>query len=241
MNELKYYLAIFLRRLHYFLVVSVVVSAVAVITAFTLPPAYESQTRLLLEGPQIPSELAASTVRMGALQQLEIIEQRLMTRENMLDVARKQRVFENLEEMSADAIVGAMRARTVIRKPGGRNPTPIMNIRFESQRPQIAAAVLNEYLTLIERETVEFRTTRAGNTLEFFEQEVERLGRDLDAQSARILEFKTSNTGALPQSFQYRLDQQARMQEQIRQIDRDIISLRTRPSGWCRFSRPPGS
>src|SRR6056297_2133988 len=226
MSNLKYYFSIFLRRLHYFLIVFVLLSAASVIAAFTLPPAYESQTRLLLEGPQIPSELASSTVMVGLTEQLEIIEQRLMTRANMLDVARSQNVLEDIREMTADEIVEAMRARTVIQKAGGRNPTPIMNIRFEARSPQIAAGVLNEYLTLVERQNAEFRTSRAGNTLQFFQQEVERLGEDLDAQSARILEFKTANSGALPESLEYRLDQQTTLQEQVRQIDRDITSLR---------------
>jgi polysaccharide chain length determinant protein (PEP-CTERM system associated) len=227
MSDLKYYFSIFLRRLHYFLIVSVIVTAVSVIAAFTLPPAYESQTRLLLEGPQIPAELASSTVMVGLAEQLEIIEQRLMTRANLLAVARNQNAFEDIQEMTADEIVEAMRARTIIQTPGGRNPTPIMNITFEARSPQIAAGVLNEYLTLIEQQNAEFRTTRAGNTLEFFQQEVARLGQDLDAQSARILEFKTKNSGALPDSLEYRLDQQATLQEQVRQIDRDIATLRS--------------
>ena len=227
MSDLKYYFSIFLRRLHYFLVVSVVVSAVAVIAAFTLPPAYESQTRLLLEGPQIPSDLATSTVMVGLSEQLEIIEQRLMTRANLLDVARSQTVFEGIREMTADAIVEAMQARTVIERGGtSREPTPVLTIKFEGRSPQITAGVLNEYLTLIERQNAEFRTTRAGNTLEFFQQEVDRLGQELDAQSARILAFKTENSGALPESLEYRLDQQSTLQEQVRQIDRDITTLR---------------
>lgn len=226
MSELHYYFSIFLRRLHYFLIVSVVISAVAVITAFTLPPAYEAQTRLLLEGPQIPSELASSTVMMGPSEQLEIIEQRLMTRVNLLSVARNLDVFEDVGQMAADEIVEAMRARTVIRTAGGRNPTPIMNITFEARTPQIAAGVLNEYLTLIQRQNAEFRSSRAGNTLEFFQREVDRLSQDLDAQSAQILKFKTENSGALPESTQYRLDQLTKLQEQIRQIDRDTAMLR---------------
>ena len=32
--------------------------------------------------------------------------------------------------------------------------------------------------------------------------------------------------GALPESLEYRLDQQATLQEQVRQIDRDITTLR---------------
>ncbi|WP_050929934.1 GumC family protein [Aestuariivita boseongensis] len=226
MNELKYYFSIFLRRLHYFLIVSVVATAASVIAAFTLPPAYESQTRILIEGPQIPTELAASTVSVGLREQLEIIEQRLMTRANMLDVARRQNVFEGIGAMSADAIVSAMRSRTTLRRGGSsRAPSPVLTIIFEARSPGIAAGVLNEYLTLIENQNAEFRTARAGNTLEFFEQEVERLGRDLDEQSARILEFKTRNAEALPDSLQVRLDQQGALREQSRQIDREIQLL----------------
>jgi len=226
MTELQYYFSIFLRRLHYFLIISVVIAAVSVITAFTLPPAYESQTRLLLEGPQIPSELASSTVMMGPSEQLEIIEQRLMTRANLLGVARDLDVFADVDQMSADVIVEAMRARTVIQTAGGRNPTPIMNITFEARSPQAAAAVLNEYLTLIQRQNADFRSSRAGNTLEFFQREVDRLSQDLDSQSAQILKFKTDNSRALPESTQYRLDQQTKLQEQMRQIDRDTAMLR---------------
>lgn len=227
MSELKFYASVFFRRLHYFLIVSVVVSAVSIIAAFSLPAAYETQTRLLLEGPQIPSELASSTVLVGLSEQLEIMEQRLMTRANLLSVARSREVFVDIEKMTADEIVEAMRARTVIKTAGGANPTPIMNISFEARHPRIAAEVLNEYLTLIERQNAEFRNARADNTLEFFQREVDRLNQDLDAQSARILEFKTTNSEALPENTQYRLDQQAKFQEQVRQIDRDITMLKS--------------
>jgi polysaccharide chain length determinant protein (PEP-CTERM system associated) len=226
MTEVKYYFSLFLRRLHYFLLVAVVISAAAVIAAMSLPPAYESQTRLLIEGPQIPRELASSTVNVSSREQLQIIEQRLMTRANLLDVARSQNVFENIGNMSADAIVGAMRARTSIERRGGRNAAPILTLSFEARQPAITSAVLNEYLTLIEQQNSQFRSDRAGNTLEFFQDEVARLGEDLDAQSARILEFKSENAEALPENQQNRLNQQTRLEDEIRRIERDIEGLR---------------
>ncbi len=225
MNELHYYFSIFLRRLHYFLFVAVSVATVSVIVALSLPPAYVAQMRLLLEAPQIPSELAASTVTMPALEQLEIIEQRLMTRENLLAIARSQQVFEAVGTMSADAVAEAMSARTVIRRAGWGGGTPLMTISFEAHSAAIAAGVLNAYLTLIEDQNVEFRTARAGNTLEFFQQEVARLGADLDRQSARILEFKNANADALPEGLDYRLTQQALQQERLSQVTREISTL----------------
>ena len=110
MDDLKFYLTIFLRRLPWFLIVSTIITAVAVVVAISLPPAYVSQMRLVMEAPQIPDDLAASTVRTPALEQLQIIEQRLMTRANLLDIARRFEVLPNIAQMNPDEIVLAMRA-----------------------------------------------------------------------------------------------------------------------------------
>lgn len=226
MIDLKYYFSLFLRRLHYFLLVSVVVSAVAVIVAVSLPPAYEAETRLLMEGPQIPTELASSTVNVEAREQLEIIQQRLMTRSNLLDVARSQRVFEDIDQMSADEIVAGMRARTNVRTGGGRDAPSTMTLSFEARRASVTSGVLNEYLTLIEQESAAFRSDRAGSTLEYFQDEVARLGEDLDAESARILEFKTENADALPEDAEFRRNQLSSREEEVSRIEREITSLR---------------
>ncbi|MEL7259114.1 MAG: lipopolysaccharide biosynthesis protein, partial [Pseudomonadota bacterium] len=66
MTSLKYYWSIFMRRLPYFLVVATVLGAASVIVAMSMPPSYVSQMRLIVESPQIPDELAASTARTPA-------------------------------------------------------------------------------------------------------------------------------------------------------------------------------
>ncbi|MDQ2089661.1 GumC family protein [Marimonas arenosa] len=225
MSDLKYYFSIFLRRLPWFLVVSTILSAISVTVAFTLPPAYVSQMRLIVESPQIPEELAPSTVRTPPVEQLEVLQQKLLTRSNLLDIARRLNVLPNTDKMNPDQIVQAMRARTSFEMPRGRNPVPLMTISFEAPTPRNAAEVLNEYLTLIQQEDVEFRRGRAGETLEFFSQEIERLSNELDDQSARILEFKEANTNDLPDSLDFRLSQQALLQERYNGLDREIASL----------------
>ena len=226
MENLGYYVSIFRRRLPYFLIVATIVSAIAVTVAYTLPPAYESRMVLLVESPQIPEELATSTVQTPAFEQLQIVEQRLLTRRNMLDIARKFNVLPDLEDLSPDEIVDAMRARTTITTSNRRRQeAPLMTVVFEAPRARAAAEVLNEYLVLIQQQDSEFRKGRAGETLEFFAQEVDRLSQELDAQSARILEFKQANSDALPESLAFRLDQQSVFQDRLIQVDRDISDL----------------
>lgn len=225
MDNLKYHFSLFLRRLPWFLVIATVLSALSITVALTLPPAYESQMRLIVESPQIPEDLAPSTVRTPPQEQLQVMEQKLLTRDNLLDIARRLNVLPDLGEMNPDQIVEAMRARTSIWLTGGRDDLPLMTISFEAPTPRNAAGVLNEYLTLIQQEDSEFRRGRAGETLEFFVQVVERLGDDLDQQSARILEFQQANIDALPDSLDFRLNQQTQLQELRSQLKRDIDAL----------------
>lgn len=241
MENIRYYLSIFLRRLPWFLVVATIISAIAVTVALTLPPAYESRTQLIVERPQIPEELAASTVQTDPVEQLRLLEQRLLTRENMLDIARRLEVLPDLNRMNPDQIVEAMRARTTMDVPrGGRDSLPVMSITFEAPEARTAAAVLNEYLTLIQRQDTEFRRGRAGETLNYFEQEVDRLGQEVEAQSARILQYKQANQGALPDSLEYRLGQQTNLQEQLSQITRDISAIRRQSEQLIRIYEATG-
>ncbi|MEX0340642.1 MAG: GumC family protein [Arenibacterium sp.] len=227
MSDIKFYFSLFIRRLPWFLLVAALVSAVSVIVAVTLPPAYESRTRLLIEAPQIPDELAPSTVRLPGQERLQIIEQRLLTRPNLLDIARRLSVLEEQGNMNPDEIVDAMNARTTIRSSAGRNQATLMEITFEARTARLAAEVLNEYLKLIQQSDLNIRQGRAGQTMDFFEVEVERLNRELQEKGAQLLEFKTANAGQLPESLDFRQSQRATLQERVESSDREIFELRS--------------
>ena len=228
MDNLRFYFSIFRRRFAYFLIVATILSAISVTVAYTLPPAYVSKMVILVESPQIPEELASSTVRTPAFEQLQIVQQRLLTRANLLDIARQLNVLTDLREMSPDEIVEAMRARTSINTSNRRlKEAPLMTISFEASRARTAAGVLNEYLGLILQQDSEYRKGRSGETLEFFTQEVDRLSDELDEQSARILKFKQANVGALPEGLEFRLNQQSVLRDRLVQAGRDISDLKS--------------
>lgn len=227
MSSARYYLSIFLRRLPYFIIVTAVISAAAVILAVKLPPSYVSTLQLIVESPQISNDTTNAPTTAPAEDQLQILQQRLLTRANLLDIAHRFRVIEGMEDMNPDQIVAAMLSRTSIEITGlgSRSGPPLMTVTFEAHEAQIAADVLNEYLSLILKADAQERTDRAVNTLEFFQQEVSRLSAELAERSARILAFKTANADALPDSLDYRLGQQSLLQERLGLIERDIFGL----------------
>lgn len=224
-STILFYLSIFMRRLPYFLLVATVISGVAIAVAITMPPIYVSQARFLMESSQIPDALAAPTVKTPALEQLQIFEERTFTRANLLDIASRLNVLPDQKGMTPDQIVAGMRARTKASSDSPRGGATIMTVSFSAPTGAKAAAVLNEYLTLILQEDANLRTGRASDALDFFEQEVQRLGVALDAQSARILEFKTAHADALPEGQEFRMQQRASLQDRLAQYSRDTAAL----------------
>lgn len=224
--DLKFYLALFLRRFHYFALAFIAVVALAGTAALMLPPSYESSARLLLESPQIPDKLAAPTVTASDLEQLQVLQQRLMTRQNLLEIARKYNVFAKMDSMTPDDIVTAMSEATSIRNLTGRDAASMMTIGFQARSAGIAAAVVNEYVTRLLNQSVTMRTGQAQQTLDFFKQEVDRLASELSAQSAKILSFQNKNRGALPNTLNYRLTQQSTLQQRLASIDQQVADLK---------------
>jgi polysaccharide chain length determinant protein (PEP-CTERM system associated) len=224
-NDIRFYLSLFLRRLPLFTLVAVTFGAMGVAVAMLTPTKYAAEALLLMESPQIPDQLAASTVQTNAREQLEIIEQRLLTRANLIDIADEFNVFPNRAEMFPDDIVEKMRKSTDFEITTGRDRATLFRVKFSSGDPVITAGVVNDYVTRILESNVELRTDRAEDTMDFFEAEVTRLSQELERQSQRILEFKNSNIDALPESMDYRLSRQTAMQERLATIERDLTAL----------------
>ncbi|SNR71815.1 GumC family protein [Puniceibacterium sediminis] len=236
--DLKFYFSLFLRRVHWFLLFLVIGSAIGLTLAKVLPPVYVAKARLLVESEQIPDNLAASTVQTEATEQLEIIQQRILTRDTLVDMANRLQIYavpagQPQQALDADALVTDMRKRISIVTSGG--PTPrgparatLVSVSFEAPSARLSAIVTNELVTQILREDVAMRTRVARQTLEFFEQEVARLDKELAQRGATILAFKEANQEALPDSLDFRRSQQAASQERLLQLERDEAALKDR-------------
>lgn len=227
--DFYFYRAMLLRRFPVMVLFVLLFSGLGGVAALQLPNVYSTSARLLVEGPVIPDSMVSSIVRIGGAEQLAIIEQRLLTRANLIDIANKFSVFKDLNQMVPDNVVAKMREATTIRRPrggGAGGGVMLMTISFDARSGQLAAAVVNEYVTLVLQENAKFRASRADNTLEFFEQEIQQLNDELDSQSAAIALFKADNSNALPQDQAYRLSRQALLQERLGMLERDLQALK---------------
>lgn len=221
--------AIIKRRLGLVLSFAIATFLIFAAVAYLLPPKYKASATILVESQQIPTSLVQSTVASNAAERIRVIEQRLLTRATLLDIAAKHRVFADRPDMSPSQIFEAMRDATtfeLVNLGGRRGGNAIaFTVAFESSNPRVAAAVANELVTLILEQNVKLRTGRAAQTYEFFEQEVARLSDELQKIENEIVAFKKANRDSLPESLDYRRDRLALTQQRISLLERERANL----------------
>jgi len=202
-SGLEHYIAIAKRRFFYFFIPFVLALVLGFFIVAIQKPIYQAEGKILVESPEIPINLVQPTVTAAATERMQVIQQRIMTRENLLSIIKKFGLFPSQQNwMSGTQLIDLMRERTAIEQvdietalktktPRASNSTAVaFTITFEYEHPELAMKVANELLTLILNEDVRTRTNRASETTQFLAREVKRLQGDLDSVNAQLGEAK---------------------------------------------------
>lgn len=197
----SYYLDIVKRRWLFLLVPFVLIAAVGSGAVLVWPPTYLSEGKILVQSQQIPTELVRPTVTSAAQERIQVIQQRTMTRDNLIAIADKFQLFpEKRTLMSVTELVDLMKKSTKItpvepildfkQRSRTENPTIVFSVGFEYGDPAVAARVANELMTRILNEDLRDRTSRATDTSRFLSREVQRLQTENAALDAKIAQLR---------------------------------------------------
>ena len=192
------------RRWILFVIPVVPILVVGLAIAALWPATYLSEGKILVQSQLIPTELVRPTVTNAAQERIQVIEQRVMTRENLLAIADKFQLFPTQRSlMSPTQLVDAVKKNVKIepfedplafKRVRSENPTIIFTVGFEYANPQAATQVANELVTRILSEDLRDRTSRATDTTQFLTKEVQRLQAENSAIEAKVAQAKLSQT-----------------------------------------------
>ena len=224
-SDLAFYLALFKKRMPVMMVIFSICAAAGIALAMSLPPRFSADATLLVQAPQISSSLLQPLDETDASEQLQIVQRRLLTRANLIDIAHELDVFAGKADLKPDEVVELMRNQTQIRLTSGRNAATLMTISFEALSPKVASSVVNKFVTLVLAEDSTRRLDKAGETVSFFDQQVQNLNDELAEHSAKIVAYKEANKDALPEGLNYRLNRQSTLQERLNLNVRELASL----------------
>src|ERR1051325_6612854 len=192
----RQYLTILGKRKFYLLVPLILVLALGVTAALLWPPTYLSEGKILVESQQIPTDLVRPTITATAKERVQVIQQRVTTRENLLGIADKYKIFAGRSDsMSRTDMLDQMRENIVVEpieldKTPSRNlnPTVAMKVGFMDRHADVATKVANELLTLFLNEDARNRTNRAMETTRFLAREVQKIEADLKVIDDKLAE-----------------------------------------------------
>jgi uncharacterized protein involved in exopolysaccharide biosynthesis len=220
-----------LRRSVVIALVVVTGTAAAVGYALSKQHVYETSATILVEEQQIPDDLARSTVNTSAAERLQLIEQRLMSRNSLIALIETLGLFEDRPGLSltdqTDLLRAATRINSVAMRGQGYGGAEIssftITVRFGD--PEKAAQIANELVNTVLEQNLRARAERARETLEFFQNEERRIGETITALEADIAAFKNEHEQALPESLEFRRAELARLEERDLEIEQRLLEL----------------
>ena len=229
-------IAILKRRIFYFAIPFVVFLIIGFLVVAIQRPIYEAEGKILVESPEIPTDLVQPTVTAAATERIQVIQQRLMARDSLLPIVDKFNLFPSERQfMSGTQVLDLMRQRAQIalvdisaQIEGGRlayqgpkGSAVAFTVSFDYENPDLAAKVANELLTSILSEDVRSRTSRATETTEFLAQEVKRLQGKMDGINQQIFVAKQQAADpkhgdqTIPEALKVQTDELAAMKADL--------------------------
>ncbi len=225
--------ALILRRRWLILAVTLAGVALSVAYATSRPKAYEAVSVIQIEAAQVneasdPNEQTAASA--GTFQ---AIEQRLMTRENLIAVMDRHGVFAGLPlslDQKVNLLRSSIRFEQVASAANQSFGAPaqlsaiLMFVRLDD--PQVAARVANDIAQSVLDASTADAIARAGATRDFFAAEEARLSAEVVALDDRIAAYRNAQADMLPTMENARRDELVGIETDLREVAQTLVGLR---------------
>ena len=218
------------RRLPLVALIVAVGCVLSVYFALQQPKIYETSALVQLEDAQI---VDTRTGRTDASHKLQLIEQRMMARDNLIEIIEDYDLFADTD-LSLGLKVARLReaaritAITDASQPWAPNSNPTgMIITVTLNDPQQTADVANELLARIVDQGTSRQAAAARETLQFFQTEERRLSVAITDLEQEIAVFKQTNSDSLPAAVAAQRTQIATFVEADLDIEQQIIEIQS--------------
>lgn len=229
------YLLIMRRRAPYLIGIFITVLVVSIIAAIVIQPTYRATGIIMVESQQASESIVSSTIKTQLEDQINSIKQRVMTRENLLQLANKHNLFKgDAASTNSSGLIDGLRNRIEIEigDPNEKHTNQQgkqaleFSVSFDDKQADVAFQVANDLIDLFLKWNVKIRIEGATETKEFLTQEAEKLKVEVDRLEKLIAEFKQKNKNALPEQLTLRMTMLSRAENDLREVERDIRSTK---------------
>jgi uncharacterized protein involved in exopolysaccharide biosynthesis len=223
------------RRLWLIMLVALIGSVVSVIVALNQPKVYEATAVIQIETPQVDRDGRGQIVGTDARHRVQLIEQRLMSRDHLIEIIDRHGLFadatampmgEKIYKLRISARITPITVNVPSAGPAASIPSGL-SITVKLSDPQKAADVANDFVNAVITQNRERRMQTVRETLDFYSAEEARVETRIVALEEQIADFKRANADALPDNMGAMRDQLSTLQETLLDIEQQIITLET--------------
>lgn len=182
--------------------------AVALAVAYVvskLPSIYESTTLLTLKPPTISEKVVQSLSDEDLSQQLQTINQEVLSRSSLEPMIAKYKLFEMEKEggMPMELIIEKMKNNIKVEPERSDNEkVAAFRITYKDRKPEAARNVAAELASKYVNAQIIASTQSAEVTREFIDNELNKAKTNLDVLEKQRLEIMMQNVETLPESAQ---------------------------------------
>jgi len=228
------YLDILKRRKWQFIAPSVLLSVVAVLVAVSLPAIYRSSATILIEQQEIPTDLVQTTVTSYADQRIQMISQRVMTRDTLSKLIERFDLYPDIpHDIGMGSAVERLRNNIAldtisaeVGNPRGAKETTIaFSLSFDHESPTVAQQVTSSLVSLFLTENFEQREAAVTETTRFLRGEADKLGEQVATLEVKLAAFKEEHSDTLPEFASINREMMARTESRLRDNAQSLQNL----------------
>ncbi len=193
------YFAMLKRRWWIVLLPLLILPIVSYSFSYTIPPQYQSQTLVLVEGQKVPEGYVKPVLSEDLDSQLASMKEQILSRSRLQPILENYNLF-GTGHADMDERIELMRKNIEIKPISsaiGRG-LPGFFISFKASDPHVAQAVCSEITSMFTNENLKQRAQSAEGTTDFLRGQLDNAKRSLDEQDTKLAQFQQKYMGRLP-------------------------------------------
>ncbi|EEW26711.1 GumC domain-containing protein [Rhodobacter ferrooxidans] len=192
---------------------------------------YQTGAVIQVESPAVAD--GSATVGGQSARLLQVIEQRLTTRESLTAMIERHGLFADAPGLTIDQKIAVLRKAVTFESVASVSqqaygaPASVSALIITAQLADAdqAARVANDFAQSILDQSSAGQTGRARETLAFYQAEEQRVGQEIVALEADLAAFKNRNAAALPGSRDTRRDELVALESDLRRLDQSLVAV----------------
>jgi polysaccharide chain length determinant protein (PEP-CTERM system associated) len=202
-----------LRRFWWILpITTIFLGAIGLGAALVLPKKYTSQTMVLVEQPTVGPDYVKPVVTEDLNHRLASMQEQVLSRTGLQPIIEKFGLYpSDRDRVHIDDLVQRLRGAVTIKPmestPGTQSPQlPGFYVNVTFDNPRTAQQICTEITSMILAQNAGDRQNQVKVTTDFLSQQLEEAKKSLDAQDAKLAQFKRQYLGSLPEEEQTNLN-----------------------------------